>query len=65
MKIPGFKIDRLIADGGMSSVYLAVQESLDRRVALKVLRKFCESLAKVKRGPAFAVAYICSYAWQA
>lgn len=40
MKIPGFKIERLIADGGMSSVYLAVQESLDRRVALKVLRKF-------------------------
>ena len=40
MKIPGFNIERLIADGGMSSVYLAVQESLDRRVALKVLRKF-------------------------
>ena len=43
MKIPGFKIERLIAEGGMASVYLAVQESLNRRVALKVLRKFDSS----------------------
>ena len=40
MDIPGFKIERLIAEGGMASVYLAVQESLERRVALKVLKKF-------------------------
>ena len=40
MKIPGYKIERLIGKGGMSTVYLAVQESLDRRVALKVLKKF-------------------------
>jgi len=40
MEIPGFKIERLIAEGGMSSVYLAVQDSLDRRVALKILKKF-------------------------
>lgn len=40
MEIPGYQIERLIAEGGMSSVYLAVQESLGRRVAIKVLRKF-------------------------
>jgi serine/threonine-protein kinase PpkA len=40
MEIPGFKIERFIAEGGMASVYLAVQESLQRRVALKVLKKF-------------------------
>jgi serine/threonine protein kinase len=40
MQIPGYTIERLIAEGGMASVYLAVQDSLDRPVALKVLRKF-------------------------
>ncbi|MDJ0739900.1 MAG: serine/threonine-protein kinase [Gammaproteobacteria bacterium] len=40
MKIPGYSIERLIGKGGMSSVYLAVQESLNRRVALKVMKKF-------------------------
>ena len=36
--IPGYRIDRLIGKGGTASVYLATQESLDRPVALKVLR---------------------------
>ncbi len=36
--IPGYRIDRLIGKGGMAAVYLAIQESLDRPVALKVLR---------------------------
>ncbi len=40
MQIPGYKIERLIAEGGMSSVYLAMQESLGRRVALKLLKRF-------------------------
>lgn len=40
IEIPGFKIEQLIAEGGMSSVYLALQESLGRRVACKVLKKF-------------------------
>jgi len=35
--IPGYRIDRLIGKGGMAAVYLAIQESLDRPVALKVL----------------------------
>ncbi|MGJ0486255.1 MAG: protein kinase domain-containing protein [Methylomicrobium sp.] len=38
--IPGYKIQKLIAEGGMASVYLARQESLARPVALKLLRKF-------------------------
>jgi len=40
MEIPGFRIERLIAEGGTAMVYLAVQESLKRRVALKILRDF-------------------------
>jgi serine/threonine protein kinase len=40
LHIPGYKIEKRIAEGGMASVYLARQESLNRRVALKLLRKF-------------------------
>jgi serine/threonine protein kinase len=40
LKIPGYRILRPIAEGGMASVYLAVQESLDRHVVLKLLKKF-------------------------
>ena len=40
MQIPGFKVVRLIAEGGMATVYLAIQESLGRFVALKLLKKF-------------------------
>jgi serine/threonine protein kinase len=40
LKIPGYRILRPIAEGGMASVYLAVQGSLDRRVVLKLPKKF-------------------------
>ncbi len=40
IQIPGYKIIRPIAEGGMASVYLAIQESLQRHVALKLLRQF-------------------------
>jgi serine/threonine protein kinase len=42
LKIPGYKITRPIAEGGMASVYLAVQESLERPVVLKLLKKFTD-----------------------
>ncbi len=35
--IPGYRILRPIGEGGMASVFLAVQQSLDREVALKVM----------------------------
>ena len=35
--IPGYKILRPIGEGGMASVFLAIQQSLEREVALKVM----------------------------
>ena len=35
--IPGFKIEKVLGEGAMACVYLAVDESLDRKVALKVM----------------------------
>jgi serine/threonine protein kinase len=35
--IPGYRILRIIGHGGMSTVYLAEQQSLGRKVALKVM----------------------------
>ncbi len=42
MKIPGYKLLELIATGGTASVYLGIQKSLDRKVAVKVLNKLEE-----------------------
>ncbi len=36
-RIPGYRMIRPLGVGGMASVYLALQESLDREVALKVM----------------------------
>ncbi len=53
MEIPGYKIESTLGQGGMATVYLAVQESLERRVALKVMNSsltadasFCERFLK-------------------
>ena len=35
--IPGYKVKAEIGSGGMATAYLAIQESLDREVALKVM----------------------------
>jgi len=37
LQVRGYRIERMIGRGGMGRVFLAVQESLDRRVALKIL----------------------------
>lgn len=37
MAIPGYRILRKIRQGGMSTVYLAVQQSVEREVAIKVM----------------------------
>jgi len=37
IKIPGYKTIKLIGQGGMASVYLAIQESVGRNVAIKVM----------------------------
>lgn len=37
IEIPGYYLKRTIGSGGMATVYLAVQESLQREVALKVM----------------------------
>ena len=38
MDIPGYDVQRPLAEGGMAAVYLATQQSLRRPVALKVLK---------------------------
>jgi len=37
-RIPGYRIVSQLGRGGMAVVYLAVQESLDRQVAIKIMR---------------------------
>ncbi|MDZ7663382.1 serine/threonine protein kinase [Thiohalophilus sp.] len=37
LHIPGYRFERLLGRGGMASVYLAIQESFGREVAIKVL----------------------------
>ena len=43
MKIPGYKLLSIIATGGTATVYLGIQKSLRRKVAIKVLNKLDES----------------------
>ncbi len=37
VQIPGYRIERQLGSGGMAKVFLAVQESVQRRVAMKVM----------------------------
>ena len=36
--IPGYEMISELGEGGMANVYLAIQHSLDRKVAIKVMR---------------------------
>ena len=56
VQIPGYSVLRTLGTGGMATVYLAVQESLEREVALKVMAPvlaanadFCEQFLKEGR----------------
>lgn len=53
LKIPGYTLQSTLGQGGMATVYLAIQDSLDRPVALKVMSAalasdpmFCERFLK-------------------
>lgn len=35
--IPGYRIEKLLGKGAMATVYMAIQESLERQVALKIM----------------------------
>ncbi|MGR9053004.1 MAG: protein kinase domain-containing protein [Gammaproteobacteria bacterium] len=48
IRVPGYEITKLLGEGGMASVYLATQQSLERAVALKLLNKV-DTEAQVKR----------------
>ena len=37
LEIPGYTLERRLGAGGMAQVYLALQHSLNRKVALKLL----------------------------
>src|SRR5688572_23116940 len=52
ISIPGYRIIRKLGQGGMASVHLAVQESFDREVALKVMSPFLNS------DPSFATRFL-------
>ncbi len=41
--LPGYRLIRQLGQGGMATVYLAVQESVDREVALKIMSPFLAS----------------------
>lgn len=38
-EIPGFTTTKALGEGAMAKVYLATDEALDRRVALKVMNE--------------------------
>ena len=39
MEIPGYEIEKVIGEGGMARVYLALHKALNRKVAIKVMNR--------------------------
>src|ERR1044071_2442333 len=52
IEIPGYRIARKLGQGGMATVYLAIQESFDRKVALKIMSAFLNT------DPSFATRFV-------
>jgi len=47
-QIPGYSVHNLLGKGGMATVYLATQDSLGRKVAIKVLSDFGDPHAEAR-----------------
>ena len=47
--IPGFELIRELGVGGMATVHLAIQSSLERKVAIKVMRRNIDDAEKFER----------------
>jgi len=47
--IPGYELIRELGVGGMATVHLAIQSSLDRKVALKVMRRNIDDAEKFEK----------------
>ncbi|MFN9737099.1 MAG: protein kinase domain-containing protein [Pseudomonadota bacterium] len=47
--IPGYELIRELGSGGMATVYLAIQRSLDRKVALKIMKRNIDDIEKFEK----------------
>ena len=48
IKIDGYQIKEVLGHGGMATVYLAIQESFERKVAIKIMAEQLSSDASFK-----------------
>jgi serine/threonine-protein kinase PpkA len=55
LKIPGFDLDKEIGEGGMARVFLGIQTSLGREVAIKVMKR---ELTEVAGGEDFQARFL-------
>ncbi len=47
--IPGYELQKPVGEGGMATVFLAVQQSLNRKVAIKIMRRSLADASAEKR----------------